>query len=74
VILESASAAADGTSRAAHVAGFVDKPRQKQIAAVVESRSAMDQTVIGNPARDLIRLGLSLATAARGSDLPGITD
>ena len=32
-----------------------------------------DQTVIGNPAHDLIRLGLSLATAARGSDLPGIT-
>jgi uncharacterized protein (DUF2252 family) len=33
----------------------------------------VDQTVIGNPAHDLIRLGLSLATAARGSDLPGIT-
>jgi uncharacterized protein (DUF2252 family) len=33
----------------------------------------LDQTVIGNPAHDLIRLGLSLATAARGSDLPGIT-
>jgi uncharacterized protein (DUF2252 family) len=32
-----------------------------------------DQTVIGNPAHDLIRLGLSLAMAARGSDLPGIT-
>lgn len=32
-----------------------------------------DQTVIGNPAHDLIRLGLSLATASRGSDLPGIT-
>jgi uncharacterized protein (DUF2252 family) len=30
----------------------------------------LDQTVIGNPAHDLIRLGLSLATAARGSDLP----
>jgi uncharacterized protein (DUF2252 family) len=29
--------------------------------------------VIGNPAHDLIRLGLSLATAARGSDLPGVT-
>src|SRR5271156_3184936 len=27
----------------------------------------LDQTVIGNPAHDLIRLGLSLATAARGS-------
>jgi uncharacterized protein (DUF2252 family) len=32
-----------------------------------------DQTVVGNPAHDLIRLGLSLATAARGSDLPGVT-
>ncbi|WP_295969793.1 DUF2252 family protein, partial [uncultured Xanthomonas sp.] len=31
----------------------------------------LDQGVIGNPAHDLIRLGLSLATAARGSDLPG---
>ena len=33
----------------------------------------LDQTVIGNPCHDLIRLGLSLATAARGSDLPGLT-
>jgi uncharacterized protein (DUF2252 family) len=33
----------------------------------------LDQTVIGNPAHDLIRLGLSLACAARGSDLPGVT-
>ena len=33
----------------------------------------LDQTVIGNPAHDLIRLGVSLATAARGSDLPGVT-
>src|ERR1700744_1385004 len=33
----------------------------------------LDQTVIGNPAHDLIRLGLSLAMAAPGSDLPGIT-
>ena len=32
----------------------------------------LDQTVIGNPTHDLIRLGLSLATAARGSDLPGV--
>jgi uncharacterized protein (DUF2252 family) len=32
----------------------------------------LDQAVIGNPALDLIRLGLSLATAARGSDLPGL--
>jgi uncharacterized protein (DUF2252 family) len=28
--------------------------------------------VIGNPANDLIRLGLSLATAVRSSDLPGV--
>lgn len=33
----------------------------------------LDQTVIGNPAYDLIRLGLSLETAARSSDLPGVT-
>lgn len=33
----------------------------------------LDQTVVGNPAHDLIRLGLSLATAARGSNLPGVT-
>ena len=33
----------------------------------------LDQSVIGNPAHDLIRLGLSLATASRGSDLPGVT-
>ena len=33
----------------------------------------LDQTVIGNPSHDLIRLGLSLATASRGSDLPGVT-
>jgi uncharacterized protein (DUF2252 family) len=33
----------------------------------------LDQTVIGNPAHDLIRLGLSLATAVRSSNLPGIT-
>ncbi len=32
-----------------------------------------DQTVIGNPAHDLIRLGLSLATAVRSSALPGVT-
>lgn len=31
-----------------------------------------DQAVIGNPAHDLIRLGLSLASAARDSDLPGV--
>ncbi|SHM77950.1 Uncharacterized conserved protein, DUF2252 family [Duganella sacchari] len=31
-----------------------------------------DQTTIGNPTHDLIRLGLSLATAARGSSLPGV--
>jgi uncharacterized protein (DUF2252 family) len=33
----------------------------------------LDQTVIGNPAHDLVRLGLSLAMASRGSDLPGVT-
>jgi uncharacterized protein (DUF2252 family) len=33
----------------------------------------LDQTVIGTPAHDMVRLGLSLAMAARGSDLPGVT-
>jgi uncharacterized protein (DUF2252 family) len=33
----------------------------------------LDQSVIGNPAHDLIRLGLSLAADARGSDLSGVT-
>jgi uncharacterized protein (DUF2252 family) len=33
----------------------------------------LDQTVVGNPAHDLVRLGLSLASAARGSALPGVT-
>jgi uncharacterized protein (DUF2252 family) len=32
----------------------------------------LDQAVIGNPAYDLIRLALSLATAARSSDLSGV--
>ncbi|WP_397452924.1 DUF2252 family protein [Pseudomonas sp. NA-150] len=33
----------------------------------------LDQTVVGNPVHDLVRLALSLAMAARGSDLPGVT-
>ncbi len=33
----------------------------------------LDQTTVGNPAHDLVRLALSLGTAARGSDLPGVT-
>jgi uncharacterized protein (DUF2252 family) len=33
----------------------------------------LDQTVDGNRAHDLIRLGLSLDSAVRGSGLPGIT-
>ena len=33
----------------------------------------LDQAVIGNPAHDLLRLGFSLAMAARSSDLPGVT-
>jgi uncharacterized protein (DUF2252 family) len=33
----------------------------------------LDQTVIGNPAHDLLRLGLSLASAVRGSNAPGVT-
>ena len=33
----------------------------------------LDQTTIGNPAHDLVRLALSLASTARSSDLPGAT-
>jgi uncharacterized protein (DUF2252 family) len=33
----------------------------------------VDQAVIGNPAHDLLRLSLSLASAARGSNLRGVT-
>ncbi len=33
----------------------------------------LDQTVIGNPALDLLRLGLSLASAVRGTNAPGVT-
>jgi uncharacterized protein (DUF2252 family) len=33
----------------------------------------VDQTVVGNPAHDIVRLALSLASAARGNDLPGVT-
>lgn len=32
----------------------------------------LDQTVIGNPVHDVVRLAFSLASAARGFDLPGI--
>lgn len=32
----------------------------------------LDQSVIGDPVHDLLRLGLSLATAARSSGLPGV--
>ena len=38
---------------------------------VIEIRD-FDQTVVGNPVHDLVRLGLSLASAARGSDLPEV--
>lgn len=38
---------------------------------VVEIRD-LDQTVIGNPAHDLVRLALSLAMAARACSLPGV--
>src|ERR1700759_220172 len=32
----------------------------------------LDQTVIGNPAHDVLRLSLSMASAARSCDLPGV--
>ncbi len=40
-------------------------------AVAVEIRD-LDQTVVGNPVHDLVRLSLSLAMAARSSDLPGV--
>jgi uncharacterized protein (DUF2252 family) len=39
---------------------------------VIELRD-LDQTAIANPANDVVRLALSLAMAARGSDLSGVT-
>jgi uncharacterized protein (DUF2252 family) len=33
----------------------------------------LDQTVIGNPSFDIVRLALSLASSIRGSNLPGVT-
>jgi uncharacterized protein (DUF2252 family) len=48
--------------------GPIGHPKGK---AVVELRD-LDQTVIGNPAHDVVRLALSLAMAARSSDLPGV--
>lgn len=33
----------------------------------------LDQTIVGNPIHDLIRLALSLAMSARDSNLPGVT-
>ncbi len=33
----------------------------------------LDQTVIGNPALDLLRLALSLASSVRGANAPGVT-
>lgn len=32
----------------------------------------LDQTVVGNPAHDIVRLGLSLASAGRSADLSGV--
>ena len=44
----------------------------KEGKVVVELRD-LDHTVVGNPAHDIVRLALSLAMAARSSDLPGVT-
>ena len=33
----------------------------------------LDQTTIGNPAQDMVRLALSLSSVARSSNLPGVT-
>jgi uncharacterized protein (DUF2252 family) len=52
--------------------GNLGPPADRKGRVAIQIRH-LDQTVIGNPAHDLIRLGLSLASAARGSDLPGVT-
>jgi uncharacterized protein (DUF2252 family) len=54
----------------AHVGNLGPIARCDQLIAV-ELRD-LDQTVPGNPAHDLVRLALSLAMAARSSDLPGV--
>ena len=54
----------------AHVGNLGPIARCDQ-AIAVELRD-LDQTVPGNPAHDLVRLALSLAMAARSSDLPGV--
>lgn len=56
----------------AHVGNVGPVGRTDDGPPVIELRD-LDQTVIGNPAHDLVRLGLSLAMAARSSDLPGVT-
>jgi len=56
----------------AHVGNVGPVGRSDGAPPVLELRD-LDQTVIGNPAHDLVRLGLSLAMAARSSDLPGVT-
>ena len=33
----------------------------------------LDQTTFGNPAQDIVRLALTLASVARSSNLPGVT-
>jgi len=54
----------------AHVGNLGPIARQDE-RVEVELRD-LDQTVPGNPAHDLVRLALSLAMAARSSDLPGV--
>ncbi len=54
----------------AHV-GNMGPIAQSDGEVAVEIRD-LDQTVVGNPVHDLVRLSLSLAMAARSSDLPGV--
>ena len=48
-------------------------PVASKTGALADQIRDLDQTVIGNPAHDLVRLALSLAMAAHSSDLPGVT-
>jgi uncharacterized protein (DUF2252 family) len=54
----------------AHVGNLGPIARSNELVEI-ELRD-LDQTVPGNPAHDLVRLALSLAMAARSSDLPGV--
>ncbi|GJE44703.1 hypothetical protein AEGHOMDF_3893 [Methylobacterium soli] len=56
---------------AAIVTSATSGPSQTRTGRIDIQVRDLDQTIIGNPTHDLVRLDLSLASAARGSNLPG---